>query len=297
MLPDGLNMSGYFENIELAENILSNLSPVFYPNLYRVFYRERGHLENKLRVLLEYIKDHWVLTPDQTGGEYYTSVSIRQLTAKGGGSAGTWGGLLAQLSGWGLIRKAIPTYGTPAGNRARQERYKQRKQRGLRADQEYPLIMWYHVPAWTAEVLQRAEELAEYYIPAGTCTRATARDVYGEELAKLMYPDGRQGIGKITQRIRDGIDRAVQDRISRKGYFYRDEIPSDVRQQRIKHKGQEIRKDQIRRVYNGYLTEIVNKYRLRHGKPTAEELSRYRIPAERKHTWIYRPAEDQKRSK
>ncbi len=283
------NIREYLENIRLAEDTLNNLS-TGYPNLYKVLHG-RGYLVNKLRSFFEYIKEHGILTPDQTGGEYYTSVSIRQLMRKGGGSAGTWGGMLAQLSGWGLIQKCIPIDGTKAGIKAYYQKEVQKQQRGLKARQEYALIMWYHVPAWTAEVLETAEELAGKYIPAGSCTRARARDVYGEELAKLMYPDGRQGIGKITQRIRDGINRAIQERIRNKGYFYPNEIPSDVRRQRIKYKGQEIRKDHIQRVYAGYLAEVLRKHQLSYGRPTAEELRKYGIPAGRSRKWIYRPEE------
>ena len=288
------------ENANFDLHKLKEVNLSKYPNLTRTLDAHGGAKRNRLRQILEYLTDpaeHSFILDNDPEHKPYTDIPIKELTGKHGGNPATYQSLFNLLCVCGLIEKHNPnTYDqehrTQLDREARKHAERERGRRRLRHRNEYSARVYYHLPMWTDELLQRAEALANKR--TGTLTQVI--DVYGADQARKAL-DTARGIPHDTQRARERIDAFVLEALTLRGYVTKSQIMRGVhvlttaeltRRQRIKE-GKKVKPYSGRKTVNlepiltAYIPELCKRYDLTYKQPTKDQIREYQL---QNRSWI-----------
>ena len=265
-----------------------------YPNLARILDARGSVKRNKLRQILEYLADpeesSFVLDGDPER-KPYTDVPTRELAGKHRGSQGTFQKIFNLLCTCELIIKHNPNvydqeHNTQLDRQARKHAQQERGRRKLRNRNQYSARVYYYLPKWTDELLQRADALANER--TGTLTQAI--DVYGVDKAQKAL-DTRRGIPRDTQRARERIDAYIAEALTRQGYTTKAQIMQAVhvlttaeltRRKQIKE-GKTVKPYSGRKTVNiepiltAYIPEKCKRYNLTYRPPTKKQIQEYSL--------------------
>ena len=270
------------ENATFAASQLEEVKCSSYPNLSRVLDARGGAKRKRLQLILEYLRrpeEYSFITGAAGDTRAYTDIPLRELVGRYGGSPQTYAAVLNLCCVCGLMIKHNPNHmdkhhNTKLDTDARQYAARQRGRLGIWQRKEYNARVYYHLPRWTAEVLQRAEELARQN--TGTLTRMI--DTYGEEAARASLDTGRT-IPRDTERARGQIKAYVEKQLQRKGYTTKREILRGVhvltsreirRREQVRPETGERKTVNLDPVLTAYMPQLKQELGLYFGRPTAE---------------------------
>ena len=259
------------ENTRLALRQLEEDNLSRYPDLAKILQARNGAKLKRLRNILDYLA-----RPEETSfttagdGKAYTDIPARELVGLYGGSMTTYVSVLNLCCMIGLLEKHNPNridreHQTELDQTARKYAQHRRGELRIRRRNRYNARVYYYLPPWTDELMQRAEELIKGNVP--TLTRAI--DQYGGEQAQRGLDTWRRIPGK-TERAREQIDTYVADQLTRKGYTTSAEI--------MRGCGYLVRQGiNLKRVVDDYLRTMCKAYDLSYHAPTAEERETYNL--------------------
>lgn len=159
---------------------------------------------------------HTAAAPRADNGDQYFFVSLRYL-CKDGGSAPTAMKNIAMFALFGLVNKI--------SSEAEGRPYFMRE--GYRAHAEDTGrhgVTWYRIPAYTPDLLQEAEGLAETWNASGLSRKSICKTtlirLYGRQLAERAYGENRVGASAHLQETQRRLEAEARSSIERQGYWY-----------------------------------------------------------------------------
>ena len=288
------------ENASFNMSQLQEVNVTNYPNLTRILDARRGAKRYRLTKILEYLanpEEHSFSPETEDDHREYTDVPISELIGKYGGGSQTYQSVFNLMCACGLAIKHNPNvydndHQTFIDEEARNYASKQRSKHRITRKKYYSARVYYHVPKWTADILQTAEALAQRN--TGSLTRVI--DTYGEDHAQASLDTDRK-IPHDTQRARERIDAYISEALILRGYVTKAQIMQAVhvlttreltRRRRIKS-GKKVSDKNGRKTVNlepiltAYIPELCKRYDLTYKAPTNEQIKEYGL---QNRSWI-----------
>lgn len=149
-------------------------------------------------------------------------------------------------------------------------------------------IMWYHVPEYTPELLQRAEQYAAIWQQSGhtrkAISKATLIRLYGYEDADRAYGYNAVKLSKRSKEAERRIRAEAEKLIKADGYFYPQQLLSIC----IRQSEAEAQADAaaINKTWTSIKAPLMQENGWKYSKPSKAEKEKYSLADDR---WIIRP--------
>ena len=218
-------------------------------------------------------------------GKEYTFASM-QYICRNGGDKKTASACIAMFCLFGLVEKRAsnwyldPNIDSPSfmakGHRERAPTpYKQG-------------IMWYHVPEYTPELLQRAEQYAAIWQESGhtrkAISKATLIRLYGYEDADRAYGYNAVKLSKRSKEAERRIRAEAEKLIKASGYFYPQQLLSIcIRQLEAEAQAEAAA---VNKTWTSIKAPLMQENGWKYSKPSKAEKEKYSLANDR---WIIRP--------
>lgn len=264
------------ENTRLASAQLEEVNLSKYSNLHEILTARNGAKLYRLKNILDYMGQ-----PERASYEWNT-LPTRDLIREYGGSATTYASVLNLCCMTGLLEKHNPNridgeHQTELDRKARKYAQHRRGELGIRRRNRYNACVYYHLPMWTDELMQRANDLVRGSVP--TLTRAI--DLHGGDNARAGLDTWRR-IPRETASARRAIDRYLVTALRGKGYTTRAEIMRSVHLRREQIRPGERKTVDLHKILTAYIPEMCELYELTYRPPTARQREALRISEEQK---------------
>lgn len=257
-----------------------------YPNLAEVFNAYGRSLYRKLQVLLEYfckyghdIKQRMSYS-DSRGWEMMLSYEV--MTTLGAGmDKATWEKAVLKLVTMDMLRLYRPRTAEEYRdmNTSVQELSAERAIGAKRKP-----VSWYHVPKYTKQRLKKADELAKLVKAGAAADKDSLRDELGAKQANRITDTGYD-IHPDTDDRRETLEWMVGMCLRVYGYATTDKVIGGA-MELDQYKGYSY--DRWVKTWKAYKRIVLDKYKLREGRPTKAEKAKWNISGD---AHIIRPIE------
>lgn len=186
----------------------------YYPSLYKWTHRIIRDLESKLT----YAAEHITYRTSEGKGIFYCSLSEFERFYDPGNISGFHNRQNERVDRYcllGLMEK-VDESKIPYGLFRKMQEVKKTRRLKYR-------IQCYHIPKYTHELVQLADEIARIGSKKGikmnSITKNSIRDIYGEKVAQRIYPQVEDvTLSESSKNLLNSIEQVVKEEIQEKGY-------------------------------------------------------------------------------
>lgn len=239
------------------------------------------HYERLLKAIIAHADQAYIVR----NGEYWTYASIRYI-CEGAHNIRAASACITMFCLFGLIEKRSANWyldphadGYSFMAKGHRERAPNPYGRG---------IMWYHIPEYTPELLQRAERYAAIWQESGHTRKAISKPtlirLYGFEEADRAYGYNDVKLSKRSREAERRIRAEAEKLIRTAGYFYPQQLLTNC----IRQLEAEAQTDAaaINKTWTSIKAPLMKDHGWKYSKPSKAEKQKYSLADDR---WIMRP--------